>query len=329
MNRPLSKPPFKCGNGSISERKVEAGRGVAVATPTTGSAFAAEENGVLAGGRFGKRSNVEKDIFRQGSTTYYWSSRFFPSAVRDDVLRLYSFVRVVDDLVDQVPADKSSFEAIESAWVSGGSLPAGTVAARVLENIRYLCQERGIEKAWVDDFLRSMRWDLEGKLYKTIDDSTAYVYGSAEVIGLCMAKLLSLSPEANHAAQLQGRAMQWINFCRDIAEDVELGRCYFPDEDMRSFGFDNLQAATTRQYPDDFKAFMCLQLDRYDEWQREANAGFHFIPKRLRVPVQTARDMYNWTAQQIRQDPFVVYKQKVKPTKPRIIWAATKAALHG
>lgn len=41
----------------------------------------------------------DEEIFKKGSTTYYWSSKFFPKKVRKDVLKFYSFVRVVDDYV--------------------------------------------------------------------------------------------------------------------------------------------------------------------------------------------------------------------------------------
>ncbi len=61
-------------------------------------------------------SSIEKDIFQKGSTTYYWSSKFFPAAVRDDVFKLYSFVRVADDYVDQLPPQAAKFHALRKAW---------------------------------------------------------------------------------------------------------------------------------------------------------------------------------------------------------------------
>ncbi|MCK9602392.1 MAG: squalene/phytoene synthase family protein, partial [Sphaerochaeta sp.] len=44
-----------------------------------------------------------EQIFRNGSKTYYFSSYFFPPAVRRDVYALYGFVRVADNLVDDQP----------------------------------------------------------------------------------------------------------------------------------------------------------------------------------------------------------------------------------
>ena len=38
-----------------------------------------------------------KNIFKKGSKTYFNSSLFFPRDVREDVFKLYSFVRTADD----------------------------------------------------------------------------------------------------------------------------------------------------------------------------------------------------------------------------------------
>ncbi|MEM3950161.1 squalene/phytoene synthase family protein, partial [Saccharolobus sp.] len=49
------------------------------------------------------------EIFKKGSITYYNSSYFFPPKVREDVTKLYAFVRVFDDLVDSVPQKVEEF----------------------------------------------------------------------------------------------------------------------------------------------------------------------------------------------------------------------------
>ena len=143
------------------------------------------------------------------------------------------------------------------------------------------------------------------------------MYGSAEVIGLFMSRIMGLSDRAMHAAQLLGRAMQYINFIRDIAEDNDLGRIYLP---VAETSFGSLAEEETRRRPEEFRRFIHAQLDRYLEWQAEAEMGYHLIPKRFRVPIKTAGDMYKWTGQTISADPFVVYDRKVKPNRARIVF---------
>ena len=289
---------------------------------------------------------TDKQIFKDGSTTYYWSSKFFPKGVRDDVFKLYSFVRVVDDMVDQVPADIKRFERMCQRWktvkgqLARGKAPGAlddSVDERVLANMVHIVHRFDCEPAWVDAFLDSMRWDTKKRQYKTLDDTIAYIYGSAEVIGLFMARILRLpgqglavdkpEPDVLRFARYQGRAMQYINFLRDIDEDNQLGRQYFDQRTLKKHELKDLHEKTVRAHPEAFTAFMHEQLSLYDEWQAEANKGFEYIPKRLRIPLQTATDMYNWTAEEIRKDPFIVFSHKVKPQKRRVLSTAARNML--
>jgi phytoene synthase len=52
---------------------------------------------------------VHHETFRNGSQTYFNSTRFFPEAIRQDVYLLYGFVRKADDFVDAVPQGRPRF----------------------------------------------------------------------------------------------------------------------------------------------------------------------------------------------------------------------------
>lgn len=285
----------------------------------------------------------EKDIFKKGSTTYYWSSKFFSKHVRDDVFKLYSFVRVVDDIVDSEEQDVDRFNNIVRRWntlkseIKNGKFNAkldDSVDEQVLSNIVQLVHRYKCDPEWVDAFLASMQMDLDDREYKTLDDTLEYIYGSAEVIGLFMVKIMRLpgqgsshkdpEPDVFRYARLQGRAMQWINFCRDIAEDIELGRCYFPKSTLDKFNIKSLDQKSVQKNPEQFKLFIIEQLELYKEWQAEGYKGFKYIPKRQKVALKTAVDMYNWTAEEIKKDPFIVFEKKVKPTKRRVLDAAAR-----
>lgn len=271
--------------------------------------------------------NRERAIFRRASTTYYWSSKFFPSSVREDVFRLYSFVRLADDYVDQVPQRKAAFRDLRDSWEAAskdGSFitkPSlrDSAATRAIKNMVYLSRKYAFDPAWTKAFLDAMQADLDGKVYKTIDDTLRYMYGSAEVIGLMMARIMGLPEEAAETARLQGRAMQFINFIRDIEEDTQMGRQYLPMEDLERFGLDDISRETVLENQAAFTKLIQFELARYRKWQAEARAGFTYIPLRMRIPVKTAADMYAWTAREIERDPLMVFIRKIKPTRPRVV----------
>ncbi len=284
-----------------------------------------------------KAMEEEKQLFEKSSVTYYFSSRFFPKKIRDNVSRLYSFVRLADNYVDEKPAQPKKLLALEKAYHSALADHTFDATAhqwddldtRAIKHIVRLQHRYKFEQAWVEDFFSSMKQDIKPLPYETLEESLQYTHGSAEVIGLMMARLMGLPDESLDAAEMQGRAMQWINFVRDIAEDNELGRLYFPQKDLKKFGLKNLSEKEARDNPEQFKKFVQYQLDRYKKWQTEADKGIHYIPERLQVPVRTAVDLYQWTADQIEENPFIVFDKKVRPRKRRVVAYAARHAAKG
>jgi 15-cis-phytoene synthase len=277
----------------------------------------------------------DEEIFKQGSTTYYWSSKFFPKGVRDDVFKLYSFVRVVDDYVDSPEPNIERFNYIRKQWTklkkdlnNTKHLVVDGVDDRVLRNVAYVVHRYDCDTAWIDAFLDSMQMDIEGRSYDTIDETLEYIYGSAEVIGLLMAKILGLPEKSYEYARLQGRAMQYINFIRDIAEDQELGRQYFPQEDLITHGLKDVSEREATRKPSEFREFIVAQIRRHDAWQKEASKGFRYIPRRYRIAIRTAVDMYAWTGRVLADNPQIIFQRKVKPSKARVLRAGLRRGVH-
>lgn len=260
---------------------------------------------------------THKRIFQAGSTTYFNSTLLFPEQNRRDISLLYSFVRVADDYVDSIPQRVDEFHDFCRRYRdSFAGEASGDV---VIDGFVDLMRRKDFDPTWVDAFLHSMEMDLTISSYESHADLDVYLYGSSEVVGLMMAKVMDLPEESYHAARMLGKAMQYINFIRDVDEDITLGRCYFPREEMREFGLEDMAEETARARPDAFRAFIRKQIAKYSEWQAQAESGFHFIPFRFLVPIKTASNMYSWTAQEIAKDPFSVFRYKIKPSKLRIL----------
>ena len=257
---------------------------------------------------------IHHQTFKNGSQTYFNSSRFFPPVIRDDVYVLYGFVRTADNFVDSIPQDPVGFYGFVERYRR--ALSGEPVDDPILDSFVELSNRKGFPQSWTDAFLHSMELDLTKSVHATLPEMLEYVYGSAEVIGLYMARILNLPEETYQPARLLGRAMQVINFIRDIHEDNSLGRIYLP---IAESSLPDLTQTTAHRHPDEFRRFVREQLARYYEWQAAAEAGYAGIPRRYRAPIRTAGDMYKWTGRVIADDPYVVFRRKVKPSKQRIV----------
>ncbi|MEI6533353.1 MAG: squalene/phytoene synthase family protein [Candidatus Roizmanbacteria bacterium] len=103
--------------------------------------------------------------------------------------------------------------------------------------------------------------------------------------------------------------MQLINFIRDISEDIELGRTYIPKEDLNLFQLSTI-VPKTNQDKKNFIKLVQYEIANYYKIQEKAEKGHIYLPKRYRVPIATATDMYKWTAKQIQKNPFVILEKK-------------------
>ncbi len=257
------------------------------------------------------------NIFKKGSKTYFYNSLFFPREVREDVFILYSFVREADNFVDAVPQKKEEFcnyfEKFCSTWDGKHSNDL------VLDSFVEMAKRKKFEKDWIVAFLRSMEMDLVKSSYRTVEEVEEYIYGSAEVVGLMMCRVLGVEDRFLPYARALGKAMQYINFIRDIKEDNKLGRTYIPRIELDMYELEDLMEETVRKKPECFAALIDHQIERYLKWQSEAEKGYRGLKKEARIPIVNASDMYKWTAMKILRDPFIVYRKKVKPSKARII----------
>jgi len=266
---------------------------------------------------------IHRRTFKQGSRTYFNSSIFFPRSVRRDVFALYGFVRVADNFVDSVPQDSDGFYGFKDAYQK--ALKQGPIGDPIIDAFVELGGRKKFDPAWTEAFLHSMELDLSKKEYNRLEETLEYIYGSAEVIGLYMARVMDLAPESLPHAERLGRSMQYINFIRDIDEDRTLGRRYLP---LEGTPLKSLDPEHVRSHRREFNDFLRHHLDKYQVWQREAEEGFRYIPRRYLIPIKTASDMYNWTARTIQENPMVVFQRKVKPSKGRI-WRTVLANALG
>lgn len=255
-----------------------------------------------------------KKIFSNNSTSYYYSSLVFPKDVREDVFKLYAYVRTADDFVDDKPQrpDKLSEmrEKTFDNWEKGRS------GDKVVDLFLEVARKHDFEKDWVEAFLDSMAMDLEKSEYKDIDETLDYIHGSAEVIGLMMCAILDLDEEAYESAEMLGRAMQYCNFIRDIKEDNELGRRYMPTDEIKQHGLEGLKEEQIEK--EKFENFIDGQLNKYWSWQSEAEKGLKYLPYRVRVPVILSSRLYKYTARKIKERPLRIYEEQVRPSKMRI-----------
>ena len=219
-----------------------------------------------------------RELNKRYGTTYYWSTYALPRVKRHHVWALYAFCRHADDIVDDLgPVD---VDVREKALADFGDrffadLDAGHSDDPVLKAVVHTVRAFDIDPDCFRRFLRSMAMDLTVTAYATWDDLLGYMDGSAAVIGEMMLPILEpLTPDALEPARDLGNAFQLTNFLRDVAEDLDRGRVYLPQEDLDRFGADPARRTADPAW----RGVMAFEIDRARALYRSADLGVSMLP---------------------------------------------------
>jgi phytoene synthase len=154
-----------------------------------------------------------------------------------------------------------------------------------------------------------MEMDLTVATYETYDDLRGYMDGSAAVIGEMMLPILEpVGPAALPPARALGDAFQLTNFLRDIAEDLDRGRTYVPQEDIRRFGAE--EAFASRTPTPAFVELMRFEIARNRALYRAATAGFDLLPPSSARCVRAAHRLYGRILDVIEGNGYDVFSRR-------------------
>jgi phytoene synthase len=262
-------------------------------------------------------------VNRRHGTTYYWSTRILPAAKQPHVFAVYAFCRHADDIVDDL--GDASPETRAAALAAFGDrfledLERGRSDHVLLAATVHTARQWGIDPDCFRRFLRSMAMDLTIDRYETWEDLCGYMDGSAAVIGEMVLPILEpLDPAAVGPARDLGLAFQLTNFLRDVDEDLDRGRVYLPQEDLRRFGADPHERRVTPEWVD----VMRFEIDRARELYESADTGIALLPNRSARCIAAARVLYAGILDRIEAAGYDVFAARARvPTSTKLRVAA-------
>lgn len=240
---------------------------------------------------------LSRVLTRRYSTSFSLSSRLFTSEVRPHIYAIYGLVRIADEIVDTYKGadagaqldrlEAETYEATERGYSVNPIVHAFAAVARRFD----------ISREIIAPFFASMRSDLTTQSF---DQPTydAYIYGSAEVIGLMCLRVFIGSDDARYealkdGARSLGAAYQKINFLRDFRADYEqLGRVYFPGVTFDSFD-DTAKNAITSDIERNLQLARASLTHLPRSSRRAVSLSLHYYQKLLdhlaRTPAETIR----------------------------------------
>jgi len=182
--------------------------------------------------------DCSKLVTESYSTSFSLATKMLSPSIRKDIYNIYGFVRFADEIVDSFHDYKKEFlfNKFENDFKT--ALEHRISLNPILNSFQHTYHKYKIPSHLVASFMKSMRMDLNKKVYDTDEEYKEYIYGSADVVGLMCLKVFVQGDDTayeklKHGAMALGSAFQKVNFLRDLKDDFEdLNRTYFPNTNL-------------------------------------------------------------------------------------------------
>lgn len=291
---------------------------------------------------------------RAKSRSFYLASGVFQGRLRIDLVLLYSFCRVADDLVDEA-------RSVEEAkhWIAKlkqyldityrqSHLPAKPLEALIptfppsAQATLRLLPTSYLSPDPLYDLLKGFETDLyfsSSNPFPMKDEPTLQVYGT-QVAGTVAQSCLELvfhhtqksiaEKQRKHIIQAGARmgvALQYVNIARDISVDASNGRVYLPTSWLKEAG---LTPEDIIKDPSSSKAEILRQrlLNSAFEIYDEAKGAIEQLPKEARGPMRVAVESYVEIGRVLRQPGYKIKAGRATVPKLRRLMVAWNALSH-
>lgn len=279
--------------------------------------------------RFSRTAEIAtSDVIRTYSTSFGLATRLLGRRHRQHVRNIYAMVRIADEIVDGVAAEAGLDAGAQATALDSyiaethRAMRTGYSSDLILHAFARTARACGIGEELTRPFFDSMRADIAGDSGFTAYDAdahAAYVYGSAEVVGLMCLRVF-LRDATRTPAELDilergsrrlGAAFQNVNFLRDLADDTDrLQRGYL--------------GGSARLTDADRDAWV----DTVHRQLADARAAIPLLPKDARAAVRSALALFAALTRKVARTPSAeLYRRRVRVPDPIKALLAARAVV--
>jgi len=180
-------------------------------------------------------TDQSRTITRKSASNLALAFVLLPKAKRQAMSALYAFCRAVDDVADEETRPLEERRAQLAAWRQDVrfACEGGAPSFPVNQELQAVIAQYRLPYQHFDELIRGVEMDLDIKRYQTFAELEQYCYRVASVVGLLSVEIFGYQdPTCRQYAIYLGHALQLTNILRDVRNDAERGRIYFPLEEL-------------------------------------------------------------------------------------------------
>lgn len=279
---------------------------------------------------------VCRGIARREARNFYYSFLALPRDKRNALSAVYAFMRHADDLSDdelRTPAERlqrlsdwlDDWHAVESGTPSNDPVFVALADAQQRYAIPGKLLDQLVEGTSMD--LRSAQVEAYERDHGTARVTAAatmrvpqtfaelyrYCYLVASVVGLVCIRIYGYEdPRAEELAERCGIAFQLTNIIRDVREDAERSRVYFPQEDLTKFGLSAEEFVGGGLQPSRLKPLLDFEAGRAHKYYEAADELVPLIHEDSRAALWVMVNIYRRLLERIAESNYDVLSGRIR-----------------
>ena len=171
---------------------------------------------------------------RSRSENFPVAMRWLPGELRDDLMAIYAYARLVDQVGDEAEGDRMAM--LEELSEELACIMASEPRHPILRRLKPVIQRRGLGIDVLERLIEANRHDQNLHAVATWDELIESCRFSANPVGELVLQFFGMAREETIAlSDSICTALQVVEHCQDVSEDYLRGRIYLPAEDLARF----------------------------------------------------------------------------------------------
>ena len=254
-----------------------------------------------------------KGYAKARASNFYYAFAILPPEKRNAIYAAYAFSGYVDDIADELTERGRQERELALARERLAACYAGERAGPLFTALGDAVERFPVPREYFEELVNGVEMDFTIDRYESWDDLKLYCYRVASMVGrICVAVFgAKPHPRADEFATSMGIGLQIVNIMRDVREDAERGRVYFPADELAAHGLtaDDILA---RRYDARFAAMMAAQGARAHRYFRRGRHLLPLLDVRSRMCVNVLQGVYFELLQRIEARDHDVLGARVR-----------------
>ena len=253
----------------------------------------------------------KKKTLKSG-TSFYYSFLFLDQDQKVAISALYSICRILDDIADNsknidISLSKLNWwkHEIDQTFKFKASHPATKCLQNYIKIFKF-------NPEYFFFLIEGMEMDLQNFRYNSFKQLEDYCFKVAGTVGMLSSSIFRCEESIikSYAIKL-ALSLQLINILRDINEDLNLGRFYYPQDELKKFNLSESDFKKKFEKKESLKSFLSFQINRIENIYKESQILLPNSCKENQISSIIMGKIYIKILKKIKKNPLETLTKKI------------------